>query len=677
MRRATFLPMSSLLVALTAAAAPAGPPDDLLPRPVRPIEKRLLGGEERNRGFSGRTSAVFSPDGKTLLAATDYQAISLYDVATFRNLGALPAMQRNDGVAAAFTPDGKQLIATNWGGHQDVKPVGVWDVARQRRERSLDEDVNDTQFTALAVSPDGRTLALASGAGNRRNETMYVALWDLASGDEIGRITALGKDEANRRGGYDLVQALAYAPDGRTLALLRTGRVHLVETASGKGRGELTFPAPTTPQMQRRGETTGALAFAPDGRTLAVGDTEGTVRRFDLRSGRELPPLPGHTGPVPALCWTPDGKSLLSFGADAQFFAWRADSARNWKPKNGPLSDSDLEALWDVVQRSEDALDQYGAVATLAAAPAQTVPYLSTRVAPIPKGNSERIDQLIADIQKGDYNARKRAVIELRKNGAAALPALRKTQERGYEPFLRHLMMEFEALPQSSDQQRSLRALPLLEAIGNADARKLLADLAGGAAEAPLTIQAKAALERLGKSEAPAAALTPDALWEALAGEDSLAAQRAMRTLAQQPTNAAMLLERLQDAKDALNDDPKRVAALIADLDSDDFAARERASKSLRNLGPRALSALRTALDAKAKDGLEIRRRLEELIEGAAKPIPLPPELLRVGRVLETLELMEGAEGTRALTTIADKGPAAWLRDAAGAALRRQRLAQP
>jgi hypothetical protein len=415
----------------------------------------------------------------------------------------------------------------------------------------------------------------------------------------------------------------------------------------------------------------GALAFSPEGRTLAVGCSDGAIRRFDLRTGSELTPLPGHSGSVVALCCTPDGKSIHSYGLDGQFYVWRADSGRDWKPKAGPLSDAAVEALWDVL-RSDDPGDLFGAVHALAANPRQSVPFLAKHLAAVPKGDAERIDHLLEDVQKGDYNARKRAVIELRKIGAAAAPALRRSQEKGYDELLRRLQFEFENLPASPEQVRSVRTLPVLERIGDAGARKLLEELAGGSPEAALTIQAKAALDRLGKAEPATAEPSPETLWEALAGEDSPAAYRAVRALANRHGAAALVGDRLKDvaAKETFNDDPKRVAKLMSDLDSEDFAVRDQASKDLRNLGRLIVPALRKAL--KGNPSLEGKRRLEELIEDAAKATP-PPEMLRVGRALETLELIGGPDARQAMEALVKESRMKWLGEAAGESLRRQR----
>lgn len=666
----------SLLLALAAVAAAgaanAGPADDLLPPPVRQAEKRSLGGNDYRiaRAYydASGLGAAFSPDGRLLVTAGNHLGRAVWDVRTGRQLGSLTDATGNTGMAGAFTPDGKQFVIANWGGHQDAFPVAVWDVAKRQRLRSLDDDVNDIPFSAVAVAPDGTTIALA-GAGGRRNEGFTLCFWDLASGDEVRRIAGLVNLTAVQARGYSC-EALAYAPDGRSLAVLLPGRVLLVELATGKRRGEFTFTvAPAPPD--RQGIRTGSLAYGPDGRTLAAGCSDGTIRRFDLRSGRELPPFSGHKGSVLAVCWRRDGKRLQSYGMDGQFFAWRTDPGREWKPKAGPLSDEALEELWEVL-RGDDPRDLFGCQQVMAAAPDQAIPFLRKRLTPVPKADTERIARLIEDLQKGDYNQRKRAVRELRKIGAAAAPALARSQERGYDPLLRRLMFEFANLAPPPEQVRALRALGVLELIGNAGARKLLSELAGGAPEAALTLQAKAALERLGKAGPGKATAAPAALWDLLASEDSVVGYGAVRALAGKPTAAVLVRDRLKDvlAKGAFDDDPKRLAKLIGDLGSTVFAERDEASKALRNLGRRAVPTLRKAL--RETSDLETKRRLEELLDRASKVIP-SPELLRVDRALEVLELTGGPEGSQALEDLAKTVRVKWVRDAVLASLRRQR----
>jgi hypothetical protein len=101
--------------------------------------------------------------------------------------------------------------------------------------------------------------------------------------------------------------------------------------------------------------------------------------------------------------------------------------------------------------------------------------------------------------------------------------------------------------------------------------------------------------------------------------------------------------------------DERRIARLIADLD-DSFARREKAYRELVSLGARGAPALRRALQGQAS--VEVRRRVERLLErlGSSTEAP-PPELVRL-RVVEALEANGTTEARKLLAELA-AGPAA------------------
>jgi WD40 repeat protein len=108
----------------------------------------------------GRLGLAFSPD-LTTLAARDYQEIDLWELATGKH-GATLSEHRGEVGCLAYSADGKTLIATStryydryykWQG--DVK---LWDVATHRERARFEERIG--RVTAVALSPDGKTLAL-------------------------------------------------------------------------------------------------------------------------------------------------------------------------------------------------------------------------------------------------------------------------------------------------------------------------------------------------------------------------------------------------------------------------------------------------------------------------------------------------------------------------------------
>jgi hypothetical protein len=104
--------------------------------------------------------------------------------------------------------------------------------------------------------------------------------------------------------------------------------------------------------------------------------------------------------------------------------------------------------------------------------------------------------------------------------------------------------------------------------------------------------------------------------------------------------------------------DERRLARLVADLDSDQFAERDQARAELEKLGESARAALRRALDG--KPSAEVRRRVEALLDKLDEP-KLSPERLRAVRALEALEQLATPDARRLVEELAGGAPEAWL----------------
>lgn len=165
---------------------------------------------------------------------------------------------------------------------------------------------------ALAAAPDGKLLAAGGEDG-------AVQLWDAAAGKPADRL----------EGPADWVVSLAFSPDGKLLAAGGyDGKVHLWEVPSGKKLLEApASPPPPDKAPPKPKNVVWALAFAPDGKQLAVGGSDPAIHLVNVADGKIGRSIPGHAGTVTGLAFHPGGALLASSSKDR--------TVRLWNPANG------------------------------------------------------------------------------------------------------------------------------------------------------------------------------------------------------------------------------------------------------------------------------------------------------------------------------------------------------
>jgi hypothetical protein len=157
------------------------------------------------------------------------------------------------------------------------------------------------------------------------------------------------------------------------------------------------------------------------------------------------------------------------------------------------------------------------------------------------------------------------------------------------------------------------------------------------------------------------------ALWTDLASGTGGKVYAASRLLRADPARSVPFLRQRLEPK--AGPDRKRLQRLIADLDADEFATREAATKALAKLGGAAESALRQALAA--RPSAEARVRLERLLKPLGRDRALTAEQQRDVWAVRVLEQVGTPEARKLLSVLSKKSPGWWVTQEAKEALRR------
>ncbi len=259
---------------------------------------------------SGVLSAVFSPDGKRVLTASADGTACLWDVKSGEKL---KTFKHNSWVnSAVFSPDGKKVLTAS-----DDDTACLWDT-KILNAFQYDIWVGSTDFNIdgekLKIFPhDGRVLSAVFSPDGKRVLTTSnddtACLWNAESREKLKTFKH-----------KEWVSSVVFSPDGKRALTASWDRTSCLWDVESREKLK-TF---------KHDGWVNSADFSPDGKRVLTASEDHTACLWDIESGVKLKIFP-HDGRVLSAVFSPDGKRVLTASCDRTSCLWNAGSGAKLK----------------------------------------------------------------------------------------------------------------------------------------------------------------------------------------------------------------------------------------------------------------------------------------------------------------------------------------------------------
>jgi WD40 repeat protein/serine/threonine protein kinase len=247
------------------------------------------------RGHTGAISSVaFSNDGKKILSGSFDNTVKVWEVDTGKEITTLDG--HSDWISSvAFSPDGKWIAS---GSHD--KTIIIWAAEAGLQLRTLKG--HEQRVKSVAFSPDSKTIV--SGSDDKTFK-----FWNFTTGKNVKTI----------KGHEGSVTSVAYSSDGKWIASgsedksVKIWSVDLIYTKPILvGSGEVDIRRSQSVKIDgRHWSWVQSVSYSPDGKLIASGSEDDTVKIWDASNGKELYTLKFQTGHIRSVDFAPSSKQIV------------------------------------------------------------------------------------------------------------------------------------------------------------------------------------------------------------------------------------------------------------------------------------------------------------------------------------------------------------------------------